>query len=84
MPENEAVPERWQDMPSIPVVEAYAKGYGGAGMEIARRLDERDALRAEVERLREALTTIERLQAKWDAPVRSDDVAASDRAWAAV
>lgn len=67
------------------------KGHDGHHATIAaHHLDEKDALRAEVERLRETLTEIERLKAKWDAPLThpvgdmSDPAYAGAAAWAAV
>lgn len=43
-----------------------------------------ESLRQRLEGAVEALRKIERLQAKWGAPVTSDDIAASNRAWAPV
>jgi hypothetical protein len=46
----------WETETVTRLAEAHALGYGGAGMELERRAEERDELREENARLREAIT----------------------------
>lgn len=83
--QNDAVPEHdtrvaWARWFVRDFEEEHVYGFP----ELQQLVDAIGSLEAEVERLREELTRIERLRVKWDAPVRSDDVTMSNRAWAAV